>query len=263
MAYFSPPAEVMNPVLFEDDGSFKQDVRQELLTLLDDFWSHRYNRWQEWATVWIAGSAVTSQWKREGLGDLDILIGVDFEKFLLWHPMYRFYSEESLAQAFNREFKEELWPETENLFGHEVTWYVNPGAADIRAINPYAAYNLTADEWTVPPPDLPENWSYESFPVEWRLAAEDDYERVSSLHDRWAKAREALLHLSGPRRVTAEAEAGRLEREAQSVWDEIHGGRRNAFNQGLFRGAGFFDFANFRWQAGKTLGTIALLQEMR
>lgn len=262
MAYFNAPDPEQNPALFEHDGTFRQDVREYLLSLLDEFWGPRYRKHRSWSTVWIAGSAITSQWRREK-GDLDILIGVDFLDFALLHPEYRFFSEEDMAKIFNRELKAELWPETTDLFGHETTWYVNPHAADIREINPYAAYNLSADEWTVEPPELPVDWSYDAGPLQWRIAVEHEAESIRDLYARWEQAAVSTLASMGPRLTNVQQEKARLEAEAERWWDQVHGARHNAFGQGLFEGAGFFDWHNWRWQAHKSFGTVALLQEMR
>lgn len=42
-----------------------------------------------------------------------------------------------------------------------------------------------------------------------------------------------------------------------SLFDEIHGGRRDAFSE---QGHGYGDFANFRWQHAKSTGVIGALK---
>jgi NAD-dependent DNA ligase len=103
----------------------------------------------------------------------------------------------------------------------DMTWYVNPQAFDIRRINPYAAYNLSDDEWTVQPPDLPD-WGPEKF-AQGKHMFEEGRALISQVR--------AILRLPSPFR----------EQEAKRIWDYIHEGRNRAFSE---QGMGWQDISN-------------------
>ena len=148
------------------------------------FLNDAYRHPDLWAHVWLAGSGVSYQWSaaREP-GDLDVLIGVDYIQFRKAHPEYMGLSDVEISKMLNEDFRNNLQPETENWNGFEVTFYVNPGATDIRTINPYAAYDLTHDEWTVNPSKegAPHNYV-------WDDAARRDLSRTSDIVSRYSKA---------------------------------------------------------------------------
>ena len=47
--------------------------------------------------------------------------------------------------------------------------------------------------------------------------------------------------------------------QASALFEDIHGARKFAFRK---EGAGYADFYNYRWQAGKKYGTIPALKKM-
>jgi hypothetical protein len=47
--------------------------------------------------------------------------------------------------------------------------------------------------------------------------------------------------------------------QASMLFEDIHSSRRLAFSQ---QGAGYADFYNYRWQAGKKYGTVPALRQM-
>lgn len=137
---------------------------------------------------------------------------------------------------------------------YELTFYVNRSATDIRAINPYAAYNLTDDTWTVQPdPDqhAPSN-------PDWDRLAEQDLYAAQALAKTYSRAMTTIQNATNPahRRNAEEVLRHTLE-AATARFEEIHSGRRWAFSP---TGAGYGDFFNYRWQAGKRSGAVPALK---
>jgi hypothetical protein len=140
---------------------------------------------------------------------------------------------------------------------YEVTFYVNPGATDIRAIKPYAAYSLKYDDWTVPADPnahAPQN-------PEWDNAADRDTSAAQMIHTRFEAAHMDLTSARGDaQRRNAEARMAAAYGQGLALFDDIHLGRRAAFKPG---GEGYADWANYRWQAAKRNGTIDALRAVR
>lgn len=255
--YFTSPDPDLDPRLFEGTR-VRPDVRNWVLSTLYRFWGGRYVGPTRWSRVWIAGSGISYQWAAgRGNGDLDVLIGVDFPHFFASNPQFQGLSEDDMADVFNAEFHSDLWPQTastqisageaplENGVSDvfEVTFYVNGRATDIRDIHPYAAYNLTDDEWTVKPP---EGAAFEH-PKEYYDAAQEEDSAARAVIDRYNRAAG-----SGDTHMALLAAS-----QASSLFDDIHLGRKNAFGPG---GSGYGDFFNFRWQYAKRSGLIATLR---
>lgn len=245
-SYFTPPRPELDPKLF-GGWKVKSEIRQWILKTLYDFWRPRYADPESWSKVWIAGSAASYQWHGDrGTADLDILIGVDFEAFRRFNPGFIVYSEEQMAHRFNVEFYHELTPTTADWNGFEATWYVNPGARDIRNIHPYAAYNLTDDRWSVPPPQLPPEWNPRHFfPERWWQTVGQEIKQVHQMVHRY--------NVGGN-------EQARIIPDLLQIYDDIHTGRKEAFASG---GQGYVDYANMRWQAHKMAGTEQVLRQLR
>jgi hypothetical protein len=259
--YFSAPSTSLDPRLF-DGTKMLPDVRRWVLDTLYDFWAKRYNQPHAWSTVWAAGSGISYQWDADrGNGDLDILIGVDFSRFFQCNPRFLGVSEDEMATIFNLQLHDELWPITANWNGFEVTFYVNPGATDIRAIHPYAAYNISHDTWTVHPPKLPQE-PRTLYPQIYWDAADSDKKQVSELLSHYEHLRDQLARESpgSPRWTNAISSQRVLLEQASHLFDAIHLGRRNAFGPG---GSGYGDFYNFRWQAAKASGVVDTLRTLR
>lgn len=272
--YFSSPDDHLDPRLFNGD-KVRPEVRQWLLSTLYEFWEGRYGSPRSWSTVWIAGSGISYQWAAaRGNGDLDILIGLDVPAFFNANRDLVGMSQTEVADMINRELREGVWANTDNtLIGtrgapdgddvgefsgtFEVTFYVNPDSADIRQINPYAAYNLTTDQWTVKPPELPENPETNYAPEYWdHVHREREY--ATKLVDQYntLSAKVAALTPGTPGWINAMSEMGLTVDQAQALFDEIHIGRKKAFSPS---GSGYGDFHNFRWQAHKRYGTVQAL----
>lgn len=254
--YFSAPAQTLDPSLFNGE-TIRPDVRAWILDTLYAFWDTKYVGAREWSKVWIAGSGVSYQWAAaRGNGDLDILIGVDFSLFWQANPKFNALSDRDMGEVFNQEFHAELWPKTaqQDINGRtfEVTFYVNPNSRDIRDIHPYAAYNLTSDEWTVRPPS---GKDFEH-PQEYYQSAQREAAEAHLLVDRYNQAVSRVGAPGSPQWHNATALAESLASQASSMYDEIHLGRKQAFGPG---GSGYGDYYNFRWQFHKQQGTAQAL----
>ncbi|HET7110187.1 MAG TPA: hypothetical protein VFI41_04905 [Gemmatimonadales bacterium] len=267
--YFSKPDVGLDPHLF-DGMALKGAVRQEILGLLYGFWKGRYAVPRSWSTVWIAGSGASYQWGAEreatGPGDLDILIGVDFQKLRQTNPQFVGFSDDMTAAQMNKEMHDQLWPTTAaHDFGgrsYEVTFYINPQSQDIRDISPYAAYNVSHGSWTVPPIELPGDWGPEKLPTDWWEKFHRDTEYGRQLIDQYnAQAEEVGQHDPGsPHWYNATKALSRTTQQALALFDEIHLGRKAAFLGG---GKGFLAFENARWQVGKGSGLIDALRAIK
>lgn len=254
-SYFSQPENELDPKLF-DGTHLKGWVRNGILQLLFEFLNTQYRHADLWTRVWIAGSGVSYQWSaaREP-GDLDVLIGVNYIQFRKAHPEYTGLTDVEVSRMLNEDFRENLQPETENWNGYEVTFYVNPGATDIRSINPYAAYDLTNDEWTVHP-------AQQTAPREplWEEMARRDLSMASDIVMRYSQA---VTDIQGAQndaaRRNAEAKMHAALIQASALYKDIHEARRFAFKPD---GKGYSDYYNYRWQAGKKYGTVPALRKM-
>lgn len=275
--YFSKPGSTLDPRLFNGE-QIRPEVRSWLIRTLYDYWSTKFNSPQSWSQAWIAGSGISYQWAADrSNGDLDILIGVDFPEFYRFNREYVGLSENELADIFNSDFKENLWVNTsETHIGvtgkpngddvgdfsgvFEVTFYVNPRSTDIRDINPYAAYNLTTNKWTVRPPELPDN-PETLYPKEYWDYVHDERRLANSLISRYNHLSSTLdVHQPGSPGFTNNlSQMGLIVDQAKALFDDIHLGRKQAFNAG---GKGYGDFYNFRWQAHKRFGTVQALNSL-
>lgn len=256
-SYFSAPSTELDPKLFQ--GRMLRDwVRTGILHLLNDFLNLRYHHAELWSHAWLAGSGVSYQWSaaREP-GDLDCLVGVDFIQFRKANPDFRGLSDREIAAQINDEFHNELQGQTENWNGYELTFYVNPTATDIRTIKPYAAYDLKFDEWTVTP-DPSQTPPTNS---EWESIVNGDSAIAHQAHVRFTQARQDLQESrSDATRRNAETRLSAAVQQGNALYSEIHENRSVAFSP---TGEGYGDFNNYRWQAGKRLGTIDKLREIR
>lgn len=254
-SYFSPVEDRLDPKLFEG-LHLKRWIRSGILQLVFDFLRETHRHPDLWAEVWLAGSAVSYQWSaaREP-GDLDVLIGVNYIQFRKANPEYMQLSDLEITKMLNENFRLYLQPDTTNWNGFEVTFYVNPGATDITSINPYAAYNVTHDEWTVVPPK-----EGASERPSWEASAQRDLSMASDIVMRYSKA---ITDIKGAQndaaRRDAEARVQAALMQGSALYEDIHEGRKQSFRAG---GEGYLGFHNYRWQAGKKYGTVPALRKM-
>lgn len=270
--YFSSPSSTLDPRLFGSTEKVRPEVRHWILRTLYDYWEPKYHNPKEWSTVWLAGSGISYQWSAaRGNGDLDVLIGIDFPLFFRFNDQYLGFSENTVADMINQDLHANLWPSTatteigsqgapheggtSDVF--EVTFYCNPGSTDIRDINPYAAYNVSADEWTVKPPQLGADPS-QAFPHEYWKAAKTEKDYIHSIVDRYNSVVGQFQgqQINSPGWHNTARQVDLLTSQAKALFDDIHLGRRNAFGPG---GSGYGDYSNFRWQFHKKSGTVQAL----
>lgn len=256
-SYFSTPSPTLDPKLF-DGRSLKPWVRQGVSRALYDFLGHFYRHAELWAHPWLAGSGVSYQWQAaRDPGDLDCLVGVDYEQFRKANPEYMGLSDKEISSTINEQFYSGLYPQTANWNGFELTFYVNPGATDIRTIKPYAAYDLKYDEWTVypnPAQVAPTN------PL-WDTVADSDLKLAKQIHTRFTAAvQDVGASRNDAMRRNAEIRVQSALEQGIALFDEIHSGRREAFGS---TGEGYADFHNYRWQSAKASGAVPLLKKLK
>jgi hypothetical protein len=234
--YFSTPSNALDPRLFDGDH-IRPEVREWILGTLDVFWARRYNVPELWSTVWLAGSGISYQWAAaRGNGDLDVLIGVDWSAFYFHNPEYQGLSAVDVADQFNSEFHADLWPSTaETIIGtngqvnsaptgfsgrFEVTFYVNATGSDIRDIHPYAAYNVTTNEWTVTPPVLPHN-PKKLYPTTWWDYVHDERRLADSLLQRYnhVQGQVAMQGRGSPAWVTTSRQLKAVQDQISTLYD--------------------------------------------
>ncbi len=269
--YFAQRADGLDPSLFERGEHLRPEVRTHILQTLYRFWAGIYHAPQSWSTAWIAGSGITSAWNADresggAPGDLDVLIGVDYPAFFEYNDRYAGNSETSLAAHFNQELHDGLWPSTArtviNGSMYELTYYVNPGGSDIRQINPYAAYDVSNDRWTVHPVEVPADFSEAYFSNADRLHVQQDQQRAVAVLGLYNRALDILtgVQVNSPQYINAAHGLHSVVRQGAALFDEIHDGRHVAFAPG---GQGYFDPANYRWQAGKGNGTVSATRALK
>lgn len=256
-SYFSAPSSVLDPQLF-DGRALKAWVRQGILNILYDFLNQRFRHSELWAHAWLAGSGVSYQWSAARQpGDLDCLIGVSYEQFRKANPEFMGLSDTEISNQINEDFRAYLYPQTADWNGYELTFYVNPGATDIRTIKPYAAYDLKYDEWTVHPNP---SQSVDYVP-EWEQVVESDKGTAKQANTRFLAALNELQTAhNNPLKRNAEARLQAAAAQAVALFDEIHMNRGQAFSS---FGEGYADFHNYRWQAAKREGTINILRSIK
>jgi hypothetical protein len=255
-SYFSIPAGALDPRLFRDSKLIPH-VRSAILRILFDHLKAYYQNPESFATVWLAGSAVSYQWSAARTpADLDCLIGLNYLKFRQSNQQYKGLSDQEIASMLNDYFRTELHPVTSNfLDAYELTFYVNV-KSDIRAIKPYAAYSLTADDWTVTPETKapPKNKAYE-------LRVSKDTSLTVDILKRYSTAFTAVQAAPNDvARRNAEAALKLAIDQGAALFEDIHHGRTYAFSSA---GSGYSDVANYRWQAGKQVGTVQALKKLK
>lgn len=269
--YFSTPVDTLDPHLFQggSPSSFRPEIRSWIIGTLYSYWNKKYNNPMGWSTVWLAGSGISYQWAAaRGNGDLDVLIGVDFDKFFQANTKFAGLSEPDMAEIFNQEFHAELWPRTANTVftstepqglaqTYEVTFYVNPGATDIRDIHPYAAFDVSHNRWTVSPP----KGNDFNHPNEYYASAQAESaeaQRIVNQYNTLTQQAKAM-NPGDPGWHNTMRQAELISAQASAMFDSIHLGRKQAFGQG---GSGFGDYYNFRWQYHKQQGTVQALHDV-
>lgn len=255
-SYFSEPATLLDPRLFRGTKLIPA-VRDAVLATLYGHLGQHFADPDSWTTVWLAGSGVSYQWTAQrDPADLDCLIAVNFVQFRHSNSGYMGLSDAEIAALLNEGFKSDLHPATDNFMdSYELTFYVNP-AKDIRNIKPYAAYSLTSDDWTVEPTadatSFPNDW-FSKADVDTRMA-QDIVSRYQDALNNISMARNDVMHLNARTALMLAVKQG------AALFEDIHSGRKSAFTE---TGAGYSDYANFRWQHGKASGAIQAMKHLR
>lgn len=257
--YFSKPQLNLDPALFEGD-TVRPKVSEHVCRTLFRFWKGRgYHSPEAWATVWLAGSGITYQWAGDrGNGDLDTIIGIDWPVFYEYNPHWGHVGIGQVTEALDNELRQRLWPRTAHTqFGdrsYELTYYVNQDATDIRTINPYAAYNLSTNTWTVRPPEYTAFSDDPGTPT-WHAYSDRDKDLADNVWSTVVAGLEALRTV-GVNRENILMYIEDAVNQGVRLLEDIHGSRRNAFGP---QGHGYMDFNNWRWQMAKKNGLVAVL----
>lgn len=228
--FFGPGKPDLDPRLF-DGEHLKSAWREALLGLVNRaFADYTYGvpgSWQHWARAYLAGSQA-SHWY--GNDDLDVLIGVDYDRFRRAQPRHRNLGDREIDEMLNAAAHELCDParffgiDGQCLGPFDSTLYVNGGAYDIRAIKPYAAYDVGLDRWAVRPVEVPDDFGPDKLPSADFLYARSLADQVKAL-----------------KKLPAD-QAGSL---GAALYDQLHAQRHGAFTDG---GTGLYDVRNIAWK---------------
>lgn len=259
--YFSAPLPDLDPHLFTGETLDPQARAYILRTLYNELTGLGLNHPAQWVSIWLAGSGVSYQWAADrGNGDLDVIFGVDMSTLVRANEDWAGYSDQQFAAWVNEQLRSDLWPRTAqhtiNGQTYEVTFYLNPDVGrNIERIRPYAAYDVRKNGWTVHPSSM----GARQVPSAWYDAAEGDVRNTQELASRWADAHYRLGNTRpGDQQWTnIGSELRLISQQAEAMFDDIHGGRHEAFGE---QGHGYHDWHNFRWQYAKQRGVVNGLQ---
>lgn len=276
-SYFSRASDILDPHLFDGDH-LKPHVRQTINHLLLDYLNSRYSGADDWAMVWLAGSGISYQWASDrGNGDLDVLFGIDYSKFVTDNPEYEYMDRAEIAESIDNDLKKSLWPSTSRFpfpISHddsewslsqiyEITFFLNnlveARADSITNIHPYAAYNVTTDEWTVKPPARSETDS--RYPPEYEQKVASNRQQAEQLVARhnYLMQQMSMVPKNSPQWHNYNSSMTLLVSFIKTMFDEIHLGRKAAFSN---QGEGYGDFYNYQWQAAKRDGIVNAFTEI-
>lgn len=214
--------------LFDANGQLKPEVRTYVLASVSHMWWGKYVDWSKWARIYFAGSEA-SEWtgkNLEGNADFDVLIGVDYDAFRAANPLYSEMSNQHITDEMNQGFRPfngpaTIWVDGIGTGPWDRTTYVNADSYDIRAIRPYAAYDVGRNIWIVKPPHLP-HWDFTQIPKAVQLVLRSSEQYVKR-----------VLKLPEPQRT----------QEGNRLFQDWHSDRSEAFGP---RGEGWWDIANLR-----------------
>lgn len=266
---WAPTKPTLDPAIFATDHRVHPWVRMALLSMIGAFWDGRYHRFGSWSKVYLAGSMVSYWW---GTPDCDVLIGVDVSALRRANPDLPIPSTEAeAAKMLTEELRSGLDPYTAAfrfppapdyqavvsalggtpvpvevpadavIVGNgapvEVTWYVNRASYDIRAIKPYAAYDLSADRWAVRPVQVSRHWGPEAMaPAFWAHMAN---------------------RADGISNVLALPVGTGRDAAVRAAYESVHAERSAAYGPG---GRGLFDPGSLQWVTLGRWGLIGALE---
>lgn len=255
-SFFSEPDDHLDPALFLD-GKMAPALRDELLGKSISALSTRFMGAEQWSKAWVAGSGASYRWRASrSPGDLDVLVGIDYVQFRDMNRAYAGLSDAEISAEMNDLFRDELQPSMSSWNGWEVTFYVNPNSHDITNIHPYAAYNLTDDQWDVEPTKDPPQ-----IHPQWKQKAEEMHGHATTAVQWYAKSLQDLENAPNDayRRNAEQTMHNSLE-QASALYDEVHQGRKAAFGP---EGQGYDDPYNYLWQHGKENGWLEPLKTLK
>lgn len=223
---FGRTQDSLDSRLWNEDSTLRPEVAKSILERVGEnlkgYDPVTKDGWKDWTRVYFAGSQA-SFWG--GNNDVDILIGVAFDKLKHRNPAFELMSPEDISDIINTQlrqsFNNDEWsPEwTDDVF--ELTGFVNHRGWDIRDLRPYAAYEILDEEWYVEPLHMP-FWSPSKFPQGpglWKYLNGI----VAAVH--------GIMEMPDPYRSA----------QASALWDFIRENRSTAFDEG---GHGWYDVPN-------------------
>jgi hypothetical protein len=254
----------LDPAMFEGEH-LKPEVCETIVRSIEN-WLYRrdVHGSGDWLHLWITGSSISYQWNADrGSGDLDVMVGVNFTRFVEDNPAFDGWSVQDLSSWLNERMFNELWPSMAGIkFGgkpFEITYYFNTVVSDdIKVIKPYAAYDLLDDKWVVKPPSLPDNPGL-MYDQTWYDAADSDTDAAKDIVSKYTSALNDMeasapgtpdWHNAGAKLHTSLAHAAEM-------YHGIHTGRKEAFSE---QGTGYSDWHNFRYQRAKSSGALDALK---
>lgn len=254
-SYFSESEGNLDPRLFSG-ATLSPVVREAILVLLKNHLELGYNEPLAWIKIFLAGSGVSFNWKaHRAPADLDCLVSVDYVQFRQSNQEYKGWSDREIAAELNQGFRNELHPRTGDfMVDFELTFYVNPNS-NITELKPYAAYSVLDNTWVVPPTSMETPTDQE-----WVSATERDKVKAVEIVKRYSTALDQIKAAANDAmRINAEAALAVAVQQGAAMFEDIHSSRSNAFSPS---GAGYSDFANYRWQAGKQSGVVPALKKI-
>jgi hypothetical protein len=254
-SYFSESEGNLDPRLFRG-ATLVPNVREAILVLLKNHLELGYNEPLSWIKVFLAGSGVSFNWKaHRAPADLDCLVSVDYVQFRQSNQEYKGWSDREISAELNQGFRNELHPRTGTFMDDfELTFYVNPNS-NITELKPYAAYSVLDNTWVVPPTNLEAPTDQE-----WVSATERDKVKAVEIVKRYSTALDQIKSAANDAmRINAEAALAVAVQQGAAMFEDIHTSRSGAFSPS---GAGYADFANYRWQAGKQSGVVPALKKL-
>lgn len=223
---FSRTKAELDPVLFGRKGKMRKCVKKVVLARMDAAVHDVYPDWRDWTRSYFAGGEASFWW---GNHDLDVLVGIDYDRFRRAHPEDADLTDEEISAKITRlwrlGYNSETWVAPWDGEEWHVTCFSNPASYRIQDIKPYAAYLLDDDTWVVRPPKVDKTWGPGSFPESYWNAAEG-----------YLKAINGVSEIKDP---TERA------REGAALYEYLHGHRREAFGPD---GKGWSDPANVLWK---------------
>lgn len=222
--YWGPNSAQNDQRLFNGDH-LRPEVRRYILDRVGSY-LRQYGEWRRWTKVYFLGSEA-AKWVPFN-GDTDIILGMDFDAFRDENVQYEEMDDAEIASSLTSSMWKLL-----NVSGHyftladgqrvgpfDVTYFLNPEAWDIRKLHPYAAYDVTDDDWAVHPLEVPSDWDARRLPESY-----------------WDYAESLVAEI----RAIGELPAEERHRMAANLFQELHSHRADAFGD---EGKGIYDLSN-------------------